>query len=134
MPDPKNNDALLEWGQRVVEGNAKAAVAGYPAMVNPSAAEVQTVLDTARAEMKDVPLADMAYDQAQTAAAAERDKVDGLIKRVNLLLDYKLYNEDAASTRRIKRTFGFSYTYQSGETPDPDDMPSSNTEAEVTAT
>ncbi len=121
LPDPKSPDELLQWGERIVAGDAKAVEAGYPAMTNPSAEEVNGALATAQAEMDDVPQADLAYDQAQEAAQAERARADDFIRRVNMLLDYKLYGQERPSVRRTKRGFGFGYKYQAGETRDADD-------------
>ena len=121
LPHPKTANELLYWGEEIVAGDVKAVEAGFPAMVNPSAAEVQAALEQARAEVADVPQAELAYDEAQAAAAAGRDQADALIRRANMMLDYKLYGLEAASVRRVKRTFGFTYRYRPDEPHDPDD-------------
>ena len=122
LPPLDSSDELLEWGARIVEGDEKAAAAGYPKMVNPSAKQVQTALKAAHAKMDNVPQADIAYNRAQAAARAQRAQADAFIRRVNMLLDYHLYGHDPADIRRIKRTFGFVFRYQTGEARDPDDV------------
>lgn len=136
LPNPKTDDELLQWANRLIAGDAQAVTAGYPAMSNPSATELQTVLDAARTEMAAVPQADLAYDQAQDAAATDRQKADEVIRRINLLLDFKLYHHDAPGIRRIKRNFGFTFKYLPGEPPDEDDpgTPESATPAPVSDT
>lgn len=46
-PAITRREEWLEMATSVVNGDAAAVAAGYPAAVNPSAAEVQAVLDTA---------------------------------------------------------------------------------------
>lgn len=48
----------------IVAAEATAVANGYPAMVNPSAAEVQTQLTAAQSEQNDIAGADRTYDQA----------------------------------------------------------------------
>ena len=122
LPDPKSADELLQWGRRIVEGDADAVAAGYPAMVNPSAQQVHTALEAARSKMSGAPQADRAYNRAQADAQANRAQADSFIRRVNMLLDYQLYGHERADIRRIKRMYGFVYRYQTGEARDPDDV------------
>lgn len=120
-PYPTTQEDWLATAAQVVSGDAEAAAAGYPAMVNPSAAELQAVLDTALSEAADVTAADRAYDQVQAAVAALRPQADGLLEEVMADLRYRLRREDAPSQRRIMRTYGARFRYLPGEPVDPDD-------------
>ena len=106
---------LLNIANRAIEGDTQAVNAGYPAMVNPTAAEVKEVLDVAWKEVNDVPPADRAYDQALESIADLRAQADELIRDIHDYLNFVLRKKDAASRRRIIQTYGFSYTYQKGE-------------------
>ncbi len=123
LPDIWSSDELLEWGERIVRGDATAVEAGYPAMVNPSAQEVQTALEAAHPRVSNAIQADIAYDQAREAARTMRTQANDFIRRMNALLDYKLYDQERSSIRCIKRSFGFVYKYRAGETRDPNDLP-----------
>lgn len=120
-PTLMRREEWLEIAASVVAGDAQAVADGYPAAVNPSAAEVQAVLATAVAESNDVPIADAAYDEAQAAVDALRAKADSLIKAVRAAIIYSTYEMDAPSQRRVLRNYGSVYRYLAGEVVDEGD-------------
>ncbi|MCA9933557.1 MAG: hypothetical protein KC415_06515 [Anaerolineales bacterium] len=120
-PAPSRREEWLELATSVVNGDAAAVAAGYPAAANPSAAEVQAVLDTAVAESNDLPTADAAYDEAQTAVAALRPQADALIRAVRAAVLYSTYEMDEPSQRRVLRNYGSVYRYLPGEPVDEGD-------------
>ncbi len=121
IPKPTSQEQWLTLAAQVVKGDADAVAAGYPAMINPSAAELQAVLDAARSESDDVAMADRAYDAAQEAVEALRDQADEWISEVMAELRFNLRKRDAPSQRRIMRTYGATYSYLAGEPVDPVD-------------
>jgi hypothetical protein len=121
VPHPTAQEEWLAIAAQVVQGDARAVAAGYPPMVNPSAAELQTELQAAVSESADVALADRAYDQAQEAVAALRSLADALIAEVVEQLRFNLRKKDAPGQRRIMRTYGARFRYLPGEPVDPDD-------------
>lgn len=123
VPNPTTQEDWLAMAAQVVGGDTEAVAAGYPAMVNPSAAELQAVLDAALSEAADVAAADRAYDQAQAAVAALRPQADELLEEVMADLRYRLRKEDAPSQRRVMRTYGARFRYLPGEPLDSDDTP-----------
>ncbi|MEZ4645207.1 MAG: hypothetical protein R3E31_21155 [Chloroflexota bacterium] len=64
-PSPSGRDAWLQLAEQVVRGDAQAVAAGYTAVAEPSAAELQAILNSAIAETNDVVAADRTYDKAQ---------------------------------------------------------------------
>jgi len=106
---------MLEIARRVIEGEVTAVGEGYPAMINPSVAELQTVLDKAWKEVGDVPVADDAYDKEQENIAEMRSEVDELIRDIYDYMKFNLRKKDAASQRRILQNFGFNFRYLKGE-------------------
>ena len=122
-PTPGRREEWLEMATSVINGDAAAVTAGYPAAVHPSAAELQVVLDTALAESDDLPNADAAYDEAQAAMDALRPQADALIKAVRAAILYSTYEMDPASQRRVLRNYGSVYTYLPGEPVDEGDSP-----------
>ena len=111
-------DEWIAMGQQLVVGDAQAVAAGYPAMVNPSAADLNVLVQAAQSEKDDVAIADREYDQAQEALAVLRVQADDLIGEVMAQLRYVLRRLDASSQRRIMRTYGAEFTYLEGEPPD----------------
>ena len=111
----------LLMGKALIAGDAEAVAAGYAPIGFPSAAELQVVYDAAAAQVKDVPQADAAYDEAQTAVAALRPEADRLIKEVRDAIVYSTRNMDTASQRRVLRNHGARYYYLPDETVDDGD-------------
>ena len=72
VPKSASDTSWLDFAAQIVKGEADALAAGYPAMINPSAAEVAALLALAQTEAKQVGGSDRAYDQAQEAVAALR--------------------------------------------------------------
>ncbi len=117
-PNPTNRGQWLILAAQVAKGDANAVAAGYPAMINPSAAELQQVLDAARSEYDDVAMADRAYGIAQKAVYALRPRADELIAEVMAELRFNLRKRDTPYRRRIMRTYGAVYSYLVGEPED----------------
>lgn len=84
-------------------------------MENPSAAELKAVVDEAQTEAQDVTVADREFDQAQEALGKLRPQADELINEIMAELRFRLRKRDAASQRRIMRTYGATYRYLKGE-------------------
>jgi len=115
IPNPTNMKQWLNLAEALIQGDAAAVLAGYPAMINPTAVELQAVLTTAQAEFDDVAMADRDYDIAQEALAVERTTADEWIDEIIDELDFSLRKFDDPSRRRIMRTYGFKYESDSGE-------------------
>ena len=104
-----------EWLPRcavVMEGDADAVAAGYAPLGDPTVAELQTLYAAGKAAYDALPMADRAYDEAQTAVAALRDQVDAVLAKVVKDMRYNLsvINEmDKESERRVMRGYGFTY-------------------------
>jgi hypothetical protein len=97
IPKPTNQEQWLTMAVQVIKGDADAVAAGFPAMANPSAAELEVVLKTAQSESDDVAMADRAYDAAQEAVAALRAQADELVSEVMAELRFNLRKHDAPS-------------------------------------
>lgn len=119
IPNITTFDQLLGWADKIVQGDADAVAAGYPAMASPSAEEVVPILADARKQAGDVPAADRAYDDAQTAVAAQRPAADLLIDDIRADLLSSLRRQDAPSQRRIMRNYGLTFVPLPGEPADP---------------
>ena len=101
-----------------MDGDAAAVLEGYPAMVNPSAAELSAELVLAESEANDVALADRDYDEAQAAAAADGVTADGFVDDVRAEVAHNTRHMDAPSQRRILRTYGLKFSFLEGEPQD----------------
>ncbi len=125
----KGREAWESVAEQIIKGDAEAVLAGYTAMAEPTAAELQAALDASVAEAGDVQVADRDYDEAQEALATYRDTADELILELRDLIIFGTRKKDAASQRRILRSYGAKYRYQPGEAVDEGDVVEDTTPA-----
>ena len=123
VPKSANDTSWLDFAAQIIKGDADAVAAGYPAMSNPSAADVAAQLTLTRAEFNQVGGTDRAYDTAQETVAALRVKVDEMIQEIMAQLRFNLRKKDEPSQRRIMRSYGAKFTYGANETPDEEPTP-----------
>ena len=121
-PTLKGREAWESIADQIIRGDAEAVLAGYTAMAEPTAVELQAILDASIAESGDVQQADRAYDIAQEEVAAFRETADELIRELRDLIVFGTRKKDAASQRRILRSYGAKYRYQPGEAMDEGDI------------
>jgi len=119
LPNPTRNQEWIVWAERVVAGDAAAVGSeeepGLPPMCNPTSAQVQAVMEQAKAESADVSEADRALDDAQAALAELRGQADDLIDQAVMFLQLNLRKLDPPSRRRIMRTYGVVFKAYEGE-------------------
>ena len=115
VPRPVTSDEWLLAASNCVKGDAAAVTAGYTAMANPSASEVDTELQAALIEASEVSDADRAQDEALAAADAFVTDVDLLIADVMAELRFNTRRMDHPSQRRIQRTYGARFRTTPGE-------------------
>ena len=121
LPHSGTRAQILYWGKVIVEGDLAAAEAGYERIANPSAAQVQVKLTAAQQEADQVAMRDRDFDEAQKTVADGRATAEKLIYEVMDQLRFNLRQLDAASQRRIMRSYGATFSYAAGEAVDPED-------------
>lgn len=115
-------DVVTAAGE-IIAGEVQAVEAGFPAMANPSAAEVAAVLAAFQDEADDVAPADTAVREAQLEAAKLRAEADELIDDAKENIAHSLRKEAAPAVRRVLRLFGFKFTPSPGESPEEEPAP-----------
>ncbi|MBI1288427.1 MAG: hypothetical protein GC178_12720 [Flavobacteriales bacterium] len=118
VPRPTTTDQWLEAASSCVEGDAAAVTAGYPAMANPSAAELAAVMATAVPEVSDAVAADRALDEALALAASFIPAADEVIDDVMQELRFNTRKMDFPGQRRIQRSYGAHFRTAPGEPSD----------------
>ena len=109
-PRPTRYDGWLETAAHLLRGEKTAVAAGSPPMSNPSAAELQAVLDEVLVEKTAVVAADRAYDTAQETVAALRGQADQWVRDIVLQLRYTQRHHPPASRRRVMRRYGVLFS------------------------
>ncbi|MBI9060283.1 MAG: hypothetical protein JEZ01_21125 [Labilibaculum sp.] len=115
LPRLKSETEILDAAVEIVTGDAKAVEAGYPAMQNPTAAEVEEQLSLTRKEISDLAPADRALNKVQKEMRNMREPIDEMIRDIADCLQFALRKETASNARRIIRLYGFKYRYLQGE-------------------
>ena len=117
-PKIPSREKWIQIGTEMVTGDANAVTNGYPAILNPSAPELQIAIDNAQGDLDKISTADRAYDQAQAAVAVHRPQADEFIDEIFDQLVFALRKMDNPSQRRVIRTYGYHYEYSPGEPPE----------------
>ncbi len=120
LPKINSIDDAMTWGEILVQGDNDAVEAGFEAMCNPTAAQVRTMLDKARAESADIPPAERDLDIAQDEVKDLRAQATEMARDLAAQLNFRLRKLDGPNRRRIIRRYGFKYRYAKGEPVDDD--------------
>jgi len=110
-----NETGWIEAAQNIVDGEVAAKTAGYQAMINPNADEVNDKLQVAKTEAQEAYQADRDYDVFQEELAELRKQADTLIADAMEYLRFALRKKDGPSQRRIMKTYGAKFEYLPGE-------------------
>ncbi|MFZ4765853.1 MAG: hypothetical protein ACOYMN_12955 [Roseimicrobium sp.] len=119
VPRLRTADEVLPVARAILAGEAAAVAAGFPAMANPTAPEVDAALKAFQKEAAEVAPADAAVRTAQAAAAKQRPRADDLIADVKDEVSHALRKEEASTIRRVLRQLGYVFTPNPGEQPEP---------------
>jgi hypothetical protein len=116
-PSIGSQNEWLTQADRIIQGEAEAVAAGYPALLEPNVAELQTLLDAARTAVSQREAAKAAYDAAVVTRAALRAQANELIKQAMAELRLALRQETAPHRREIMRGYGAHFSQETTETP-----------------
>jgi hypothetical protein len=113
-----NMNEWLTLADIMVQGEAQAVAVGYPPLLEPSIASLQTALATARTAVSQREAAKSAHQTAAKSLRNLRAMADELIADVMSDLRYALRKETAAHRRDIMRSYGarFSHTVEQAST------------------
>lgn len=114
-PVLSTDGSALEMAPLIIKGDADAVANGHPAMINPSAEDLQKVFDIARKEASDVSVADRALDEVQEKVSNLMPESRRIIDRIIAELEFNLYDKDDSSKRRIMRNYGVQYELAKNE-------------------
>ncbi len=109
-PDLTVNRDVVKLGEFLIEGDALAVAAGYPAMTNPDIAEVQQYLADAKAATLAVEQADLEHAQCQDVLRGYREVMDAALRKVAQQVQLEMQDKPASYVRRLLRRFGYRFT------------------------
>ena len=111
----------LSQAAQIIQGEAAAVAAGYPALAAPTIAQLQTRLTAAQTAASQRATAKTSYDNSLAALSTLGQQVDDLIATAMHELRLALRTETASSRREIMRSYGARFSEktedESGEVP-----------------
>lgn len=115
-PTVRNQHEWLVRGDQIVQGEAQAVAVGYPALLEPTVAELQLRLLTARTAVSQREAAKSAFESSATVLNNLRQEADALIATSMHQLRASLRTESAAARRDVMRTYGALFSQKTAET------------------
>jgi hypothetical protein len=114
-PKPTTTEEWFIIAENMINGDAKAVKAGYPAMQNPNVKELKSALEKALSEKKEISFDNKNYKQVRAELEELRLLADELISDVMADLNYSLRKMGYATKRRIMRSYGANFQYLKDE-------------------
>ena len=116
QPAARGMNEWLTLAENIVQGEAQAVAAGYPALLEPTVADLQIALTAARTAVSQREAAKSAYETAANTLSDLRLTADELIADVMSDLRYVLRKETAAHRRDIMRSYGARFSEKAEDT------------------
>lgn len=116
VPDLSTNEMLLEWGQKIIDGEeTRIAERGVP-IYNPTIAKVKVMYSIFRDGYKTQQIHQKSTTRTQEDVVKFRTEIDEII--LNLWDQVEKANIDLTSKRKIDKNkeYGVVYYYRKGET------------------
>lgn len=117
LPDMVTDYQAQQAAEKIAAGDAQLVAHSEPAMTNPTAAEVATLLTNFTAKLIAHSTAQDALDNAQEATDALVPEADKVIKKIYDEAEAHFNEEDAESQRANCRLYGVLYISIGNETP-----------------
>lgn len=115
VPDLASNEQLLEWGQKVIEGEDRRVSLGGVPIYNPSIAKVKVMFTLFKEGYHTQQLHQKATSRILRDVAAYREKVDQVI--LTIWEEVEKHNSGLDPEKRLtcNREYGIVYYYRKGE-------------------
>ncbi len=115
VPDLTSNEQLLEWGQKIIDGeNQRISQGGVP-IYNPSIAKVKVMFILFKEGYQTQKLHQKATSRVLQEVAAYRERVDKII--LEIWEEVEKHNSNLPAEKRLahNREYGIVYYYRKGE-------------------
>ena len=115
VPDLTSNEQLLEWGEKIINGEHQRTSQGGVPIYNPSIAKVNVMFTLFKEGYQTQKLHQKATVRILEEVAAYREKVDRII--LQIWEEVEKYNIDLPLEERLtkNREYGIIYYYRKGE-------------------
>lgn len=120
-PNPTSRDDLYTLAHQLIAGESEAVAAGYPAMANPSASELNLALGHARAESAEITPKDAEEEVALDVVRSLRPQAIEIVEDIIDELRFNTRKKEPGTARDIMRRHGVEFDYLADEPLDPGD-------------
>lgn len=116
LPDLSSNDMMLEWGEKIINGERERILQGGVPIYNPSIAKVNVMFSQFKEGYKTQKIHQNATNRIQEEISDFREVVDKVI--LNIWDEVEEYNSSFEQNKRIDKNkeYGIIYYYRKGET------------------
>lgn len=115
LPELNTNEQILEWGQKIIDGEKKRIESGGTPLYNPGIAKVKVMYDIFKEGYQTQKLHQNATNRIQDEISSFRDIVDQIILKI--WDEVEDFNSQYDSQKRIDKNkeYGIIYYYRKGE-------------------
>ena len=116
---PSRLEGWIELGKSLVRGDLAAEAAGIAAMVEPTRDQLTELLSAIEPLDTVIERDELALVAAQRELGTIRAAVEDLLGRTGRYMRFSLSGETALKRRRIMRVYGFLFTAEPNDQPEP---------------
>lgn len=116
LPEMLTNEQILEWGEKIVEGEKKRIAQGGVPIYNPGIARVNVMFIQFKEGYRTQKIHQNATNRVQTDVSNFRQEVDKII--LDIWEEVEKFNDGLPPDQKIEknREYGLIYYYRKGET------------------
>lgn len=123
VPTLSSREDRRTVARQLIAGDPAAIQAGFPAMANPTAAELAAALQTATREAEEIIPADRELQAILELIRTARPRATELAQEVIDELRHATRKLEPGTARDIMRSYGITFETLEGEAPEPGDVP-----------
>ncbi len=115
VPDLGSEQAVIEWGKKVIEGESKRVTSGGVPIMNPTSAKVKVWYDQFKDGYYNLQTAEKSNERANLRMIEIRKDTDKLIAEVWNNIEETFAPLGEEEKRRRSEAYGVVYVYRKGE-------------------
>ena len=115
VPDLSSEDAVLEWGKRLIEGEAERISRGGTPIYNPAISKVRVHYDLFKDSLQSLKIYRQNIIRTQEGLEDMRNKIDRIIWDTWTKLEFKYWGLPPDERKQKFRDYGIQFHYQTGE-------------------
>ncbi|MDL2223789.1 hypothetical protein LJB92_00570 [Bacteroidales bacterium OttesenSCG-928-M06] len=115
VPDLSSEDAVLEWGQRLIDGETERASRGGVPIYNPAISKVKVHYDLFKDSLYSLKIYRQNTIRTQEKLTEMRDTIDRMIWNTWTKLEFKYWGLPANERNQKFKDYGIQFHYRAGE-------------------